>query len=91
MYSHSTRTASILAHSAARQHDAALCPTAQHRVVRSLQRLVPYHANASPILQIRAKYNSVLVDLFRETFCWLPLAHLLSDKVCLGDCTCRLH
>lgn len=31
--------------------------------------------------EIRAKYNSVLVDLFRETFCWLPLAHLLSEKV----------
>ena len=31
--------------------------------------------------QIKAKYNSLLVDLFRETFCWLPLAHLLSNKV----------
>lgn len=35
--------------------------------------------------QIKAKYNSALVDLFRETFCWLPLAHLLSKKVLSAD------
>jgi hypothetical protein len=38
----------------------------------------------TPVPQIKAKYNSLLVDLFRETFCWLPLAHLLSNKVLLA-------
>ncbi len=31
--------------------------------------------------QVRAKYNSTLVDVFRETFCWLPLGYVLNSKV----------
>lgn len=33
------------------------------------------------MLQVKAKYNSTMVDLFRETFCYLPLAHVLNGKV----------
>ena len=32
-------------------------------------------------LQIKAKYNAALVSLFREVFCWLPLAHVLNKKI----------
>ena len=32
-------------------------------------------------LQVKAKYSSMMVDLFRETFCWLPLAHVLNNRV----------
>lgn len=32
-------------------------------------------------IQVRAKYNSVMVDVFRETFCWLPLGYVLGRKV----------
>ncbi len=31
--------------------------------------------------QVKAKYNATLMDLFREAFCWLPLAHCLNGKV----------
>ena len=31
--------------------------------------------------QVRAKYNGTLAEVFRETFCWLPLAHVLAGKV----------
>ena len=31
--------------------------------------------------QVKAKYSATLVDLFRETFCHLPLAHVLNGKV----------
>lgn len=32
-------------------------------------------------LQVKAKYNATMADLFREAFCWLPLAHCLNGKV----------
>ena len=32
-------------------------------------------------LQVKAKYTATMVDLFRETFCWLPLAHVLNKRV----------
>ena len=32
-------------------------------------------------MQVKAKYNSTMVDLFCETFCYLPLAHVLNSKV----------
>lgn len=31
--------------------------------------------------EVKAKYNATLADLFREAFCWLPLAHVLNNKV----------
>lgn len=33
------------------------------------------------ILQVKAKYNMTMANLFRETFCWLPLAHCLNGRV----------
>ncbi len=30
---------------------------------------------------MKAKYTDLMVEVFRETFCWLPLAHLLNGKV----------
>lgn len=32
-------------------------------------------------LQVKAKYNGQLVELFREVFCHLPLAHCLNSRV----------
>ena len=32
-------------------------------------------------VQVKAKYSSTLVDLFRETFCHLPLAHVLNGRI----------
>ena len=32
-------------------------------------------------MQVKHKYNATLADLFRETFCWLPLAHVLNGRV----------
>ena len=32
-------------------------------------------------LQVKAKYNATMAELFREAFCWLPLAHCLNGKV----------
>ncbi|GAB4818900.1 hypothetical protein N2152v2_005946 [Parachlorella kessleri] len=31
--------------------------------------------------EVRAKYNSTMVEVFRETFCWLPLGYVLNHKV----------
>lgn len=31
--------------------------------------------------EVRHKYNDVLAEVFRETFCWLPLGALLNNKV----------
>ncbi|KAK9809755.1 hypothetical protein WJX73_003393 [Symbiochloris irregularis] len=31
--------------------------------------------------EVKAKYTDTMVDLFRETFCWLPLAHVLNKRV----------
>lgn len=28
--------------------------------------------------EVKAKYNSMLSEVFRETFCWLPLCHVIS-------------
>jgi len=33
------------------------------------------------MLQVKAKYNMTMASLFRETFCWLPLAHCLNGRV----------
>lgn len=32
-------------------------------------------------MQVKAKYNVMMANLFRETFCWLPLAHVLNGRV----------
>eukprot|EP00197_Chlamydomonas_leiostraca_P003143 CAMPEP_0202869786 /NCGR_PEP_ID=MMETSP1391-20130828/13229_1 /ASSEMBLY_ACC=CAM_ASM_000867 /TAXON_ID=1034604 /ORGANISM="Chlamydomonas leiostraca, Strain SAG 11-49" /LENGTH=507 /DNA_ID=CAMNT_0049550165 /DNA_START=71 /DNA_END=1594 /DNA_ORIENTATION=+ len=31
--------------------------------------------------EVKAKYSAVMADVFRETFCWLPLAYVLNGKV----------
>ncbi len=31
--------------------------------------------------EVRAKYNAVMCDVFRETFNWLPLGYVLAHKV----------
>ncbi|KAK9806971.1 hypothetical protein WJX72_009035 [[Myrmecia] bisecta] len=31
--------------------------------------------------EVKHKYNAIMADLFRETFCWLPLAHVLDGRV----------
>jgi serine/threonine-protein phosphatase 5 len=31
--------------------------------------------------EVKAKYSSVMAEVFRETFCWLPLAHVLNCRV----------
>ncbi len=28
-------------------------------------------------LQVRAKYNQTMCEVFRETFCWMPLAYVI--------------
>ena len=33
------------------------------------------------VVQVKAKYNGQLVELFREVFCHLPLAHCLNSRV----------
>ena len=30
---------------------------------------------------MKAKYNLMMAELFREAFCWLPLAHVLNQRV----------
>lgn len=30
---------------------------------------------------MKAKFSAVMVELFREVFCWLPLAHVLNRRV----------
>jgi serine/threonine-protein phosphatase 5 len=32
-------------------------------------------------VQVKHKYSDTMVTLFRETFCWLPLAHVLNSRV----------
>ena len=34
-----------------------------------------------PILQVKHKYNGTVMDIFRELFCWLPLAHVINKRV----------
>ncbi|KAJ9522034.1 hypothetical protein QJQ45_005077 [Haematococcus lacustris] len=31
--------------------------------------------------EVKAKYNSTMAEVFRETFCWMPLAYVLNGKV----------
>jgi serine/threonine-protein phosphatase 5 len=38
--------------------------------------------------EVKSKYNSTMVEVFRETFCWMPLGHVLGSKVCLTDYAC---
>ena len=30
---------------------------------------------------MKAKHSALMIELFREAFCWLPLAHVLNKKV----------
>ena len=39
------------------------------------------HKATASAPQVKAKYNATMADLFREAFCWLPLAHCLNGKV----------
>lgn len=32
-------------------------------------------------LQVKHKYNETLAEVFRETFCWMPLAYTINKKV----------
>ena len=32
-------------------------------------------------LQISHKFSAQMIELFRDTFCWLPLAHVLDQRV----------
>lgn len=32
-------------------------------------------------LQVKSKHSNLMVELFREAFCWLPLGHVLNHKV----------
>ena len=31
--------------------------------------------------EVKAKYTNLMADVFRETFCWLPLAYVLNSRV----------
>lgn len=33
------------------------------------------------VIQVKHKYNGTVMDLFRELFCWLPLAHVINKRV----------
>lgn len=33
------------------------------------------------VKQVKAKHSALMVELFREAFCWLPLCHVLNKKV----------
>ncbi len=33
------------------------------------------------LLQVKHKYNGMMADIFKETFWWLPLAHVLNRRV----------
>ena len=33
------------------------------------------------MLQVKHKYNAIMADIFKETFCWLPLGHVLNKRV----------
>ena len=39
------------------------------------------HTGLGAGAQVKAKYNATMAELFREAFCWLPLAHCLNGKV----------
>lgn len=39
------------------------------------------NASCHVVLQVKHKYNSTVMDLFRELFCWLPLAHVINKRV----------
>ena len=30
---------------------------------------------------MKHKYNAMMADIFKETFCWLPLGHVLNKRV----------
>jgi hypothetical protein len=30
---------------------------------------------------VKAKYTAQMAEVFRETFCWLPLGFVIADKV----------
>ena len=32
--------------------------------------------------EVKAKYSSIMCDLFTEVYNWLPLCHCLNGKVC---------
>jgi len=34
-------------------------------------------------VQVKNKYTSTMMDIFRETFCYLPLAYVLKQKAIL--------
>jgi serine/threonine-protein phosphatase 5 len=31
--------------------------------------------------EVKAKYTAQMAEVFRETFCWLPLGYCINDKV----------
>ena len=33
------------------------------------------------LAQVKHKYNAMMADIFKETFWWLPLAHVLNKRV----------
>ena len=37
--------------------------------------------------EVREKYSSTMYDLFAEVYNWLPLAHVINEKV-LVSCAC---
>ena len=37
-----------------------------------------YHAL---LLQVKHKFNGLMANIFKETFCWLPLGHVLNRRV----------
>ena len=45
--------------------------------------LITVHAKklACVQMQITHKFSSQMIELFRDTFCWLPLAHVLDNRV----------
>lgn len=45
---------------------------------------IPGHLGSQrrvPCLQITHKFSAQMIELFRDTFCWLPLAHVLDNRV----------
>ena len=40
--------------------------------------------------EVKAKFNQTMVEVFRETFCWLPLGFVLNNRVLVvhGGCAC---
>ena len=33
------------------------------------------------MMQVKYKHSAMMVELFREIFCWLPLGHVINKKV----------